>query len=77
MPCNSPIYREILDVLNKAKSPIASVSTITRRVTVTRHDSRVHGALIDLEGAGEVVLTESGWKAVEKAPAGQQELEIA
>lgn len=76
MRCSSPIYQEILEVMVRAKSPFSSVSTITRRVSITRHDSRVHGALQDMEDAGLVTFDCQGWSLTDAGAEAHRELAL-
>jgi len=54
-----PLSDEVLHVLREIRRP-AELDEITRRMTGTRHASRVHRALHELEGRGRVVFNRDG-----------------
>jgi len=54
---------EILEILDGATKPL-SINQITKKSTITRHDSRVGLALDNLRKNGDVVLTETGLSSI-------------
>lgn len=60
----SALREELVTALSAARSPLP-VSTLRRRVTATRHDSRIGAALRRLEHDGVARFTrEGGWELV-------------
>lgn len=61
MQTKHPLHHQIIRVLSARKSP-ALVHSIASEVTLTRHEGRVHSALVDLRNAGVVTWCANGWR---------------
>ncbi|WP_018949064.1 hypothetical protein [Thioalkalivibrio sp. ALMg11] len=61
MQTNQPLHRQIIRILSARKSA-ALVHSIASEVTVTRHEGRVHSALMELREAGVVTWCSNGWR---------------